>query len=449
MTAARVCKGRWYVCALACLAPMSIVSHPSTAVAQTPVPAPPTARSAALAPAPNAVIVSLDAALAAARNDNIDVIRARLAVRTAQANLRSADTAPNPDLSLSAVQLRPSQIGNRRISQLADTIVGLDLPLERGGKRRARTGQARALIDAAQGDLASAQRDMREAVQDAYFDLKAAEERVSILGSISASYADSQRLAHTQERAGAISQSELARQAVEASRAKTDAQSAVIALRAARLALATLIGREGDAATIATNGDWPQPPADMSAEPADLLALRRPDVAAAQARVEAARRALDGAHALRHPDVTVNVQYEHAEADLGVGDSVGFGLSVPLPIRNRYNGEVDAAGSALVQAEAEARKAAAVAGAEITVARQTLAEADHRRREIEESQLPAARRAAQVAEFAYSNGATSLLELFDARRSLRAVELSAIDARADEAHAIAQLQAAQTTGDDQ
>jgi cobalt-zinc-cadmium efflux system outer membrane protein len=52
-----------------------------------------------------------------------------------------------------------------------------------------------------------------------------------------------------------------------------------------------------------------------------------------------------------------------------------------------------------------------------------------------------------VAEFAYTNGATSLLELLDARRSLRAVELGAVDARADEAHAIAQLQAAETTGE--
>lgn len=393
-------------------------------------------------------MLSLNAALTAAESDNIDLIRARLALKTAQANLRIADTAPNPDLNLSAVQLRPSRIGTRPATEIADTIVGLDLPLERGGKRRARTGQARALIDAAQGDLASARRDMREAVYDAYFDLKAAEQRAGILSAIATSYADSQRLAHTQEHAGSISQGELARQAVEASRAKTDAQQAQIDLRVARLGLATLIGRDADAAWLSTGGDWPAPGADASDEPADLLALRRPDVMAAQARVEAARRNLDGAHALRYPDVTVSMQYEHAPRDLGVGSSMGVGLSVPLPVRNRYSGEIDAAGTALVQAEADARKAAAVAAAEISIARQTLAQAAERRREIEESQLPAARRAAQVSEFAFSNGATSLLELFDSRRSLRAVELGAIDARADEAHAIAQLQAAETTGDD-
>lgn len=392
--------------------------------------------------------LSLDAALASADQDNIDLLRARLALKTAQANLRTADTAPNPDINLSAVQIRPSLIGKRPFNEVSDTIVGFDLPLERGGKRRARTGQARALIDAAQGDLASARRDMLEAVYDAYFDLKAAEQRAIILRAIASSYSDSQKLAGTQQRAGALSRGDLSRQAVEASRARTDAEQAIIDRSNAQLALAILIGRDGEATTIATTGDWQDAPVGGAEEPADLLALRRPDVMAAQARIEAARRNLDGAHAMRYSDVTVSMQYEHAAGDIGVGSSVGVGLSVPLPIRNRYSGVIDAASTALVQAEAEARKATAIATAEIVIARQTLTRAADRRREIETSQLPSARKAASVSEFAYANGATSLLELLDARRSLRAVELGAIDARADEAHAIAQLKAAETTGDD-
>lgn len=434
MTPSKVVLGRWFACTLLCAAQLPFLSVPAMAAAP-----PGVADTASF---------SLDAALAAAENDNIDVIRSRLAVRAAQANLRIADTAPNPDLNLSAVQLRPSRIGQRPVDEVADTIVGIDLPLERGGKRQARTGQARALIAAAQGDLASAHRDMREAVYNAYFDLKAAEQRASILQGIAETYSDSQKLASLQERSGALSRGDMSRQSVEASRAKTDAQQAQIDLRTAQLGLAVLIGREAEAARIATLDEWPAPAASTSAEPADMLALRRPDVLAAQSRVEAARRGLDGAHALRHPDVTVSMQFEHAPKDLGVGSSMGVGLSVPLPVRNRYSGEIDAAGTALVQAEAEARKAAAIATAEITIARQTLAAAADLRREMEETQLPAARNAGQIAEFSYTNGATSLIELLDSRRSLRAVELATIDARANEAHAIAQLKAAETTGDD-
>lgn len=400
--------------------------------------------------APSGERLSLDAALTAAQSDNIDVIRARIAVRTAQANLRSADTAPNPTLNLSAVQIRPSSIGRAGVDNLSDSIVGIDLPLERGGKRQARTAQARALIDAAQNDLGSARRDMREAIYDAYFDLKAAEERAATLQAIAASYADSRNIAHTQQRAGALSNGALSRQVVEASRAATDAQQAALQKTAAQLALAILIGREGNAQSLTTATDWPDMATVQSTgEDAVTMALRRPDVMAAQARITAAQRNLDGAHALRYPDVTVSAQYEHAAGDLGVGNSVGVGVSFPLPVRNRYNGEIDAAGAGLVAAETEARKITAIAAAEITMAREALAQSAQRRRDIDQTQLPAAQKAASVAEFAYANGASSLLDLLDARRSLRAVQLGAVDARLDEAHAIARLTAAETTGDNQ
>jgi cobalt-zinc-cadmium efflux system outer membrane protein len=161
----------------------------------------------------------------------------------------------------------------------------------------------------------------------------------------------------------------------------------------------------------------------------------------------AARRDLDGAHALRYPDVTVGVQYEKADGDVGVGDSVGLGVSVPIPVRNRYRGEVDSASVALTQAEAQATKIQAVAMAEIIVARRAAADAMARRIAFDDGQLPAARKAASVAEFAYARGALALLDLLDARRSLQAVELGAIDAHADEARAIARLRSAETTGE--
>jgi outer membrane protein, heavy metal efflux system len=405
------------------------------------------AQAAAPMRAETAAPISLDAALLLADDANIDIIRARLALKAARANLRIADTAPNPVFSVNAVQIRPSQVGILPYGQLVDTVARVDLPIERGGKRRARTAEANALIDAAQDDLVSARRDMREAVYDAYFALKAAENRVQILQAIASSYADGLAIAGKQQRAGALSSGDLARQGVEAARARTDAAQSVIQWHAAQLALGTLIGRETQSDMLATTGDWPTAEGPID-QPAELIAMRRPDVLAAQARTEAARRNLDGAHALRHTDVTVGVQYERAGGDLGVGNSVGLGVSVPIPVRNRYLGEGEAAATGLLQAEAEERKAISVATADIMIARQALEEAVERQREFDRVQLPAARKAADVAEFAYSHGATSLIELLDARRSLRAVELGAIDAQSDEANAIARLRAAETTGDD-
>ncbi|QJU59137.1 TolC family protein [Sphingomonas sp. AP4-R1] len=391
--------------------------------------------------------LTLPSAIEAAESANIDVLTARLAVKTAQANLRSADTAPNPVFSVNAVQVRPNRIGNLPYGQVADTVARIDVPLERGGKRRARTGAARAMVQSAEDDFADARRQMRQAVTGAYFDLKAAEAKVELLTAIANAYTDSAKIAGKQEHAGGLSQGDLARQKVEAIHAQTDAQQAVTDWRESQLALAGLIGREAQAPLLSTTGDWPSS-TQVSTEPADAVALRRPDVLSAQAQIEAARKNLDGAHALRYSDVTVGAQYERAAGDLGVGSSMGVGISVPIPVRNRYSGEVDAAGTALVQAEADARKALATATAEIVIARRALEEAIRRRQLFDQSELPAAHRAADVAEFAYTNGATSLLQLLDARRALRTTELGAIDAHSDEARAIARVRAAETSGDD-
>jgi cobalt-zinc-cadmium efflux system outer membrane protein len=55
--------------------------------------------------------------------------------------------------------------------------------------------------------------------------------------------------------------------------------------------------------------------------------------------------------------------------------------------------------------------------------------------------LQEARRAAEAAEFAYRNGALGVMDLLDARRTLRATQIDAAMARADHARALAAWQA--------
>src|SRR5438270_334981 len=61
------------------------------------------------------------------------------------------------------------------------------------------------------------------------------------------------------------------------------------------------------------------------------------------------------------------------------------------------------------------------------------------------SLLGAANRSAEASEFAFSRGALSVLEVLDARRTLRAVRLEALAARADFAKALAAWRAAQAS----
>ncbi len=387
--------------------------------------------------------ISIDAAIASSDGANIDLVTARNAIRFAVAGVRIANTAPNPtfNYSLGHLQFHPDRgQGGQRL----DNIFSLQVPLERGGKRSARVAAAKAGLAAAGSDAGDAGRQVHAAVVSAFYDLMAAERKLMLSQRTAESYRTSQSLANKRLAAGAISGGDLARQNVETLRAGSALSQAASDRREAQLALAILIGRENAASALKTIGDWPVPRA-ASADDAETLADRRPDVRAADQRAQASRYQLNGARALRHPDVTAGVQYEHDPGTFG--STFGIGVSVPIPVRNGYNGEVDAAGTGVAQAEALAAKARAVAVADIITARQAAAEASARRENYESALLPAARKAADTAEFAYARGALALLDLLDARRTLQSVERDAIDAHNDEAHALARLSAAESTGD--
>jgi len=68
------------------------------------------------------------------------------------------------------------------------------------------------------------------------------------------------------------------------------------------------------------------------------------------------------------------------------------------------------------------------------------ATASQRALSYEQDILPRARKVAEAAELAYSKGALSLSDLLDARRTLRATLLDALDARNTHAKAMAAWQ---------
>lgn len=398
--------------------------------------------------ADEAVLITLDSAIGAALGANIDIVTARNAVRSAVAGVRRADTFPNPVLSLGATSLRPSHFGQQGLGQIGDDVVRIDQPIERGGKRRLRVANARAELKAAGSDAADTARQVRADVTGAWVDLMAAEQRETLYDGIAASYRQSQQLAERRTQAGAISVGDLARQRTEMLRAQSDLSLAVTGRREARLALAVMIGREADAATLQTLGNW-QVAVLPTGPNIDAIVDARPDVRAADARVVAAARAYDGARALRRSDISIGAQYEHVGGDSGGGgsSSVGVGFSIPLLVGNRYSGEIDAASVDSNQAEANAAKIRAIAYAEITIAARAVTDATARRISYDDDLLPSARKAASTAEFAYARGALGLVDLLDARRTLQSIELAAIDAHADEAKALARKQAAETSED--
>jgi len=113
-------------------------------------------------------------------------------------------------------------------------------------------------------------------------------------------------------------------------------------------------------------------------------------------------------------------------------------LQVPLSgvLGYGYEGEVARAQAQLAQAEDQLEKTRRAAAADVERLTQDLAASSARAASYRDRIVPRAEEVAKGAEYAYGRGAMPLTELIDARRTLRAVLLEAIAARADHARAL-------------
>jgi cobalt-zinc-cadmium efflux system outer membrane protein len=406
----------------ACLVP------PVTSWAQT---APPAVGGMA-APASAPTVVTLAQALKAAR-DNVDVSLARRAVDAARADVRAADHVPVPVLSGKASEIDlqngvggGSWVGSKRI----DKSVGLDWTVERGNKRELRTRAAQRGADAAQLDLEEVMVQQQLAVSAAFHDLLAAQEKLEQVSAIERSASQLAEASQRRQRAGDISQQESLRTEIEARRVQADLRLAQADRQRAAIALGQLIGVRGD---LAAQGGWPQLGAQVPPA-ADIE--QRADVRAALQRVQAAQAALDNAQALRSNDVTVGASFDHFP---GTSRRL-LEVRAQMPLAGLfgsygYEGEIARARAALDQAQDQLDKTRRVAGAETSRLAEDLRAAASRAAEFEQAIVPRARQVASMAELAYSRGALPLVDLIDARRTLRTVLLEEVAARADHARA--------------
>ena len=129
----------------------------------------------------------------------------------------------------------------------------------------------------------------------------------------------------------------------------------------------------------------------------------------------------------------------------GTGISYTVSVSVPLGVRHANEGEAARAAADFETAQAALARAQAASESEAKLAETDWRAARERLERVESEVRPLARDVAQAAEFAYARGATGVLDLLDARRSLKAVELDEVQANAESAKAWARREAARET----
>lgn len=381
--------------------------------------------------------VDLPQVLQAARS-NIDVSIARRLQEAAQADVRAADHAPAPVLSARASSIdldRGVGAGGLLTRKPIEKNLGLDWTLERGNKRALRTQSARQAAEAAGLDVQDTAIAQQVAAASVFYDLLAAQDKLVQLDELARAASQLATAAQRRLRAGDVSQQEALRTEIEAARAQAEQRAVQAERERAALALAQITGLS---VPLVARADWPALEA-ATAQAAELE--QRPDMRAAQRRVEAARSAFDNALALRRNDLTVGTGMSHQS---GTSRAM-LELRMQMPLAGvlgnyAYEGEIQRAQAQLDQASDELERIRRQAAAEQAKLAEDLQSAAMRAQRFDADIVPRARRVAEMSELAYGRGALALTELVDARRTLRAVLLDQLAARADHARALAAWQ---------
>ena len=375
--------------------------------------------------------LSLEDAFTRLREGSPDLRLADNALEAANADLDIAGQRPNPVLSLSTTRINPSGgNGGPFFQRSYDSVAAWTQPIERGGKRDLRQQVAKAGIQAAGADRAGIWRDLLIATDGAWHDLAVAQETVRISDENAQLYRRTLEAAELRLKAGDIAASDVARLRVEAVRSGNDARNARAAWLQARQALARLLGSQTDPGSLEALTGWPG--GDSLPQVPDFAALaeQQADVQAARYRLDRAGKVVLLAQALRSNDVALTFQVER-EPMTDKPDSFGVGISVPIMIGNTYAGDIRRAQADRSAAETQLQTLRLQTQRRLESEWEVLSAAHDVLINARGQMLANAKQAADSAEYAYQRGATSLVSLLDARRSLRAASLDVLTAQAN------------------
>lgn len=247
---------------------------------------------------------------------------AQAAAHAADAGVEIAQQRPNPSLSLEAENVDGT--GPYADAQLRETTAILELPIELGGKRSARIHVASAEHAGAAADAAAADAELVGMATESFIRVIEAQRRADLARDRLTLASEVLRAAQVRVQAGKASPLDEQRAEVERTLAQVDAEATARRLANADALLERLTGVRATA--VAPWFDMTETDTSTDVETSPALMRADADVAAAQARVDLARRS-------RVPDITVSAGVRRFDETRDT--AAVFAVSVPLPLLGR------------------------------------------------------------------------------------------------------------------
>ena len=316
--------------------------------------------------------------------------------------------------------------------------VTVEQPLEWLGKRAARQRAADAGVASAVAGMEDTKVVVIAEVKGAFFQLLLAQQDAQLARENLKTVEDLVQLVTARVGAKESPKFELVKATVELQKTRKEMSRAENALLVARSKLNMVSGKAlGDSYMI--QGEFE--PVRPSLKLPNLIeqALEwHPALRRQQKAVEQAESTIEQERASRIPNVAVMGQYHREAGD----ESLTAGLSVPIPLWYRRQGEIGAAMGAHRKAQAERIRIQQELEQTITQHFQEVRTAQDQMKVFEEGLLYQAKEAYGIAEFSFRHGVMSLLEVIDAQRVYRQTLLEYAQARAEHSIALARLERA-------
>ncbi len=349
--------------------------------------------------------LSLAKAIELALEGNPEVAAAKRQWEATEGQVLQGRSRPNPELAYSLEDTR---------SKTRTQSWQLNLPLELGGKRAARTKAAEKTREQAQAQLAELQATVRANVAAAYFDVLTAQERLVLARDSAALAKSSTDTVSKRVAAGKVSPVEESKARVAEAGVRVELAQAASEQRNALSRLFALLGRI-DAPYTVLEGKAENLPSVPSLVDLQPLIASSPGVVLARIEVDRRKALTDLEQSKRVPDVTVSVGMQRSnETQRNV---LLFGVSVPLPVFDRNQGNLLEALKLEDKSRDELQAATVRLHSEVAQARERLSTITAEVQSLQQEVLPGAKSAYDAATIGFENGKFNFLEVLDAQRT--------------------------------
>jgi cobalt-zinc-cadmium efflux system outer membrane protein len=284
---------------------------------------------------------------------NGELAAAKQMIAEARGRLRQAGLKANPMLEASGTHA--ANASDNRV------MIGAELPLELGGRRNARIAVASAELQVREAEVADFERKLVADVRMKYADAVATARNVKFTEDLLALTRDSHRLVSARVERGKSAPLEQNLLLVELNRVDAMRIGFESRVEVAMLELKKLIGMPADE-DLRLHGEFDRArqPATQSEAVRNALATR-PDLLAARANEALAAAQIEQARIEGKPDASLFAGYERMSTGfdlfgfnnagarvpvVGVFHNLTFGVKLNLPVRNKNEGNIEAAAAA-------------------------------------------------------------------------------------------------------